>query len=633
MNFLKKLSVTILKLYLFWIILFDFHRIIFSIFNYNKFNGTSFFEWVKVFFYSIRVDLAMASFLSMIPFIFIAFYIFLPKKWIKFLFYLIITIETLLVIAIQSGETNAYPEWNTKLTTRVFKHLANPDEVVRTADYSMTIWFFIFAIVEFFFIRFFWKKYFKQELPTPSVNGWKLIPLTIFTFVFVEAGMLVVARGGVQQIPLNTDSAYFSNNHVVNDVSVNSVYFFLNGWRLYQKSDIGEFIPKMDLNKAEKVVAELYNYPKKDDHFIFNQKKPNFVFIILEGWSADVIGCLGEVKKITPNFDQLAKEGLLFSQFNANGGTSDIGNASIFSGYPALPEISMSMLPNKHRHLKTLNQDLKELGYYSSYIFSGDLKYGNIGSFFIDHGFDHVVDENDFDQTLPKGKLNFYDQDLFKKVHKNMNGLKEPFMQCAFTGSTHSPYDHPKKKNQNFKGIQQDYVNSVIYADECIGKFIQSCKKEKWYKNTVFVFVADHGHPSPLNENPNLSRYFRIPLLFFGEPIKSQYRGFINDKIGMQSDIPATILYQLNGDLNNYPWSKDLMNPNVNEFALHTINRGFGWINKKGSFTFHMDTKAFFEDTFSPENKPSAIKECHAFLNAFYKDYLDLDQKNGRNKK
>ena len=47
----------------------------------------------------------------------------------------VLLFEALIVIFIHSGEINAYPEWNHKLTSRVFTHLSNPDEVFRTADY------------------------------------------------------------------------------------------------------------------------------------------------------------------------------------------------------------------------------------------------------------------------------------------------------------------------------------------------------------------------------------------------------------------------------------------------------------------------------------------------------------------
>ena len=60
----------------------------------------------------------------------------------------------------------------------------------------------------------------------------------------------------------------------------------------------------------------------------------------------------------------------------------------------------------------------------SNYLFSGDLKYGNIGGYFMDHGFDRVEDEKVFSSDLPKGKLNYYDSELFKLLLSRINETK-----------------------------------------------------------------------------------------------------------------------------------------------------------------------------------------------------------------
>ena len=316
-------------------------------------------------------------------------------------------------------------------------------------------------------------------------------------FVPLTIGLFLLARGGWQQIPLNIDSAYFSNNHVANDLSVNSTYYFANSYMLYNKSEIDNLLPKIDSGESKKLVNELYNFPIEHDVQILDNKRPNVVFVILESWAAEAIGCLSENKGATPHFDALANEGLLFTNVYSTGHTSEIGNSSIFSGNPAIPGISISLQPDKHRKLRSLNQDFQDWGYTSHYVFSGDLKYGNIGGYFMDHGFQDVMDENDFPNGLERGKLNFYDEDLFDIFIDRMNTTKEPFMHCAFTGSTHSPYDHPEAPNQNWQGEEKDFMNSVIYADDCINTFIENCKKQDWYKNTLFVFVADHGHAAP----------------------------------------------------------------------------------------------------------------------------------------
>lgn len=624
MNTFKDLLKQLLKILVFWILLFDFQRIMFTIHNWDKFEGVSFGDWLLTFVYSIRLDLATAGFLSVIPLFFLLLYFGRPTKRLKQLFIGVLLLEAVITIFIHAGEINAYPEWNHKLTSRVFTHLSNPDEVFRTADIWMTIGFIVFSILE---IVFAWKickwLFGKMNL----VQNWKLlvrVPVITVLFGVFAFLYLLLARGGWQPIPININSAFFSNDPVTNDLATNSTYYFGKSYLLYNRSEIDDLMPDIQQKEAERIVNQLYDYPKEHKVKILKNERPNVVFIILESWAAEAIGCLSETKGATPNFDALSQNGLLFTNVYATGGTSEIGNSSIFSGNPAIPEISISLQPEKSRQLNAINQDMQEWGYSSHYLFSGDLKYGNIGGYFLDHGFEDVKDEADFPRGLKRGKLNYFDEDLYDFLIQRINVTHEPFLHCAFTGSTHSPYDYPQKGKRKFKGTEADFMNSVVYADGAIKKFIEKCKKEPWYENTLFIFVADHGHATPSSQSPSFNKYNRIPLLFYGEPLKDEFKGVRINKLGSQTDIAATLLNQMNGDLSRYPWSKDLLNPKAPEFACHTITRGYGWITPLGGMTYQMEMKAYLENTFPKDVEKSEIKKGHAFLTQIYNDYKSL---------
>lgn len=624
----KKIVFAFLKLFLLWILIFDFQRVLFLIHNWNKFRDIGFGEILLSFFYSFKLDIATAAGLNFLPMLLLFLYFFIPKKAIHYLFFGVIFIEFLAVAMVHAGEINAYGEWNHKLTSRVFMHLSNPDEVVRSADYGMTVWFFVFLFLE---VAFSWKMMrwlFRRELfaePVfPSLRAFLVFPLYFFLIALSGGLSMVLLRGGFQQIPININAAIYTNNPVSNDLSINSLYFFVKSFLLYNRSEIDEFMPKIKPEVAEKIIDNLYRYPREHDNYFLENKRPNIVFVVLESWAAEAVGCISETKGATPNFDRLASEGILFSNIYGTSHTSEIGNASIFSGFPAIPEVSISMQPEKSRKLKAINQSLKPYGYTSAYLFSGDLKYGNIGGYFMDHDFDEVKDENDFSPDLKRGKLNFYDEDLYEKFLGEIGRTKEPFLQCAFTGSTHSPFDIPKTKGQNWRGEEADFMNSMVYADQCIGKFIRRARKQKWFKNTLFVFVADHSRASPAVQSPMESKFYRIPLLFWGPVIDKAYRGKKMDVIGSQADLPATLLYQMRIDTKDYKWSKDLMNPKIIPFAFHTVIRGYGWVTPNGNLTYQMQTKQYTEDQFNREMKMYEHLRCNAFITQVYKYYKEL---------
>jgi phosphoglycerol transferase MdoB-like AlkP superfamily enzyme len=624
MQSLKTLAFLLIKLLFFWVLLFDVQRILFSIHNWDKFADVSFGEWLLAFVYSIRLDLSTAALLSLPLVVLLITYHLIQSRWALLFFKIILVLEVILVVFIHSGEINAYPEWNHKLTSRVFTHLMNPDEVFRTADGGMTIYFVLYSILELLAAYFLYRWLFKALEFKNKLRLILRLPIALLQIAIFGATLLVLGRGGFQQIPINTDAAYYTTNYAANDLSVNSFYFFTKSFLLYSRSSDGAKFPVIPEKEALNQLSDFVSYEREHYVRILENERPNVVFIILESWTANAVGTITGKSGATPNFDHLSEEGLLFTQIYATGSTSEVGNSSIFSGYPALPEIFISMQADKHRKIPSINQDLKEWGYSSHYLFSGDLKYGNIGGYFTDHGFDVVDDETSFPSDLKRGKLNYFDEDLYKELKRRINNTKQPFLHCAFTGSTHSPYDFPDKGTPRWKGKEKKFMNSLFYADACLKDFIESCKKEKWYKNTLFVLVADHGHASPAVQNPSLAGFFHVPLLIFGEPLKKEYRGKRIETIGSQADIAATLIHQMNGDARRYKWSKDLLNPNIPEFALFALSRGYGWVTPEGNFSYNMDGYGFLDQTMTEAALKKERKRCHSFMSLVYQEFLGL---------
>jgi phosphoglycerol transferase MdoB-like AlkP superfamily enzyme len=624
MQSFKTLAFLFMKLLFFWVLLFDVQRILFTIHNWDKFAEVSFSEWLLAFVYSIRLDLSTAALLSLPLMVALIIFNLIQSRWALLFFKVILLIEVLLVVCIHSGEINAYQEWNHKLTTRVFTHLMNPDEVFRTADGGMTVFFILYSILEFLAAYVLFRRLFKSVEVKNRLTWYLRFPLAVVQIAVFGAALIVLGRGGFQQIPINTDAAYYTSNYAANDLSVNSFYFFTKSFFLYNRTSDGAKFPVIPEKEAKNILIDFVTYDREHDVRILQNERPNVVFIVLESWTANAVGTITGKPGATPNFDRLSEEGLLFTNIYATGSTSEVGNSSIFSGYPALPEIFISMQADKHRKIPSISQDMKEWGYSSHYLFSGDLKYGNIGGYFTDHGFDVVHDETNFPDGLKRGKLNYFDEDLYKEFKRRINTTKEPFLHCAFTGSTHSPYDFPERGTPRWKGKEKKFMNSVFYADACLRDFIESCKKEKWYKNTLFVLVADHGHASPAVQNPSLAGFFHIPLLIFGEPLKKEFRGKKIDQIGSQADIAATLIKQMKGDETRYKWSKDLLNPNVTEFALFALSRGYGWVTPNGNFSYNMDGYGFLEQTMTEPDLKMERKRCHSFMSLVYQEFLSL---------
>lgn len=140
----------------------------------------------------------------------------------------------MLLSIIHAAEISAYSEWGHKLSSRVFMHLLNPDEVMRTTGFSkgaLSLGIVLLESIGSFYVvnrLFRWVSNTKETSNTRSkiwshaLNGLGVISGLAFSFLLM--------RGGIQQIPINIDAAYFSNQAILNDLSVNSAYYFGNSF-------------------------------------------------------------------------------------------------------------------------------------------------------------------------------------------------------------------------------------------------------------------------------------------------------------------------------------------------------------------------------------------------------------------
>jgi phosphoglycerol transferase MdoB-like AlkP superfamily enzyme len=426
-------------------------------------------------------------------------------------------------------------------------------------------------------------------------------------------------RGGVQQIPVSATDAYFSKKRIVNDLAVNSVWNFIHSSYIYFKADLSVFYQNVAVAEANQRVAELYDAKDVAPLQIISSKKPNVILVTLEGWSAQMIEALGGEPGITPRFNDLCNEGVLFTEIYATGGTSETGHSSIISGYPTIAGISISTESAKCRNLPSLAKSFKEKGYETFYTFGGSLSYGNIGAYLTEVGFDRLIDENDLD-LKPTGKLGIHDEAMFPYFLSEIKQAKRPYFYGLFTQSTHAPYDMP---GEEVPGYNNDgYVNSMRYADEHLGKFVAQVRKLPDFENTLVIFIADHGRANVFNQNTYDEDYFHIPMLFWGGAVEDAMHGLKINGVGSQADLAKTLLNQLKINSAAFHWSKDLLNPSVKNWAICTSTLSYGWKDSLGYTCYQMIEGVLVDSPHKDQIKiDEALKNCRSVLESMYREY------------
>ncbi len=620
---MKKIIASLLRQLAFWMLFFFISRAIFLLYNIKLIiaEDIGVGEALEAFWHALPLDLATACYLLVFPFFILVIQTFYNASWLdklnKYYTFTAILIFTLLTTA----ELGIYPEWKTKMPYKALMYLQNPEEIYNS---SSTITFFVLiAVFLLQSIGSYWlyRRFFFTEI-TRTVKRWYIFaPL----LVIVSLPLLVLgARGGWQPIPINQSESYYSNYNILNLASVNSAFNLsisvIENYKNFGKNPYSFY----DINEARDVVDEIYELPRDTTVKVLTTTKPNIVLIILESWSADLIESIGGEPGITPEFHELEKTGILFTNMYATGPRSEQAMGSIFSGFPAHPISSVTVQPEKFSKLHTITHSLIENDYSTSFYFGGQLRYGNIKGYILHNGFTKVVEHTDFGSDVIRGKLGVHDEFVLSRQLTDLNNEKEPFFSALFTLSSHSPYDQPMENVFDWGGNENNYINSAYYTDRCLGNYFREAKNQPWYKNTLFIIVADHSHNSYRNWSFTTPAYHKIPMLFYGDVIKEEYRGLKVQRLSNQMDLATTLMKQLDLDSAPFKWSRDLFNPYSPIFAYYSFEEGLGWVSQEGHFVYEARIDHYSEDTV-PEDKKNAVrKEGKSFLQVLFEEYMNI---------
>jgi arylsulfatase A-like enzyme len=113
--------------------------------------------------------------------------------------------------------------------------------------------------------------------------------------------------------------------------------------------------------------------------------------------------------------------------------------------------------------------------------------------------------------------------------------------------------------------------------------------KTTWFKNTLFVFVADHGrdlgYPETQFDRPG---HFHIPLFFWGPALHPILSGKSSVKVASQCDIAETLNQSLLfNKKKQFDYAANLLNNNRHSPSVYIFNSGFGVVAEDGEVVFH----------------------------------------------
>lgn len=586
-------------------ILFALMRLLFVIVNYKFLAGT-FFHKILLFFAALRLDASMASYLVAPAFLCWLCYIGFQKNIFLVIARYFTIVFSVLVVFISLMNIGNYANWQTVINKRILLYFENPAEVTHFMSTLQLVFTPFILIGVCWLVIIFHKKFVKRIHPIKR-------SLYVFSLNFLIAPILFFfIRGGVQTIPINESAAYYSLHESNDHACVNPVYYF--GHSVSEYYFLSDKYVFFDDAEAIEISNKFMLDELKDTIQITNNTKPNLVIIILESWTADLLEALGGEKGVTPFTNELLNESFLFSQCYGSGYRTDQGLVSILAGYPSQPDNSIIAYPSKIQKLPSFCADLKKQNYNSSFFYGGDITFAEMKSFIVQQGFEYISDKENYNSIDYNSKWGAHDGMVLNSQIEYLNKQKEPFFSCLLTLSTHEPFEVPIKHKFPHDTDPNKFKNAAYYTDACLKEYFAKAKKTEWYKNTLFLLVADHGHHLPMGRNMDDAESKRIICFLTGGALNPNLHEVSwNGTLGQHDLIKMLAPYfEVNPD--NYPFALDAFKAK-HPHAYYANENVLGFISNTSVMQYNFQTKAITGDA-------TIANQAKAYLQCVYKDFV-----------
>ncbi|WP_207534940.1 LTA synthase family protein [Desertivirga arenae] len=613
---------SVLKYFFLWLLFFCVERMIFLLFFVDKIKNFSSGEIAASLRYGLWMDISMSGYFSVLPLIgFLLLWLIskirLSHVWFRIYFRTLVVLASLITVI----NFNIYREWGSKINSRAFEFLfASPGEAIASSVSSpLLLSFIILGLL--ILLGYYLSK--QADFEVSKEGKWYIkLPIAI---LLLGLNFLAI-RGGWQLAPMNESMAYYSAKPILNHAAVNTEWALLHS--LMSKSSKKNPFMFYKSEEAESIVRELYPPNSGNTTRILTTDRPNIVLVIMESFTADVIESLDGEKGLDPGIESLLPEGILFKHIYASGDRTDKGVVSVLSAFPTQGMKSIMKENEKQSKLPSLFKALGAAGYSSSFYYGGEIQFANMKSYLLNTGCQELIDKTSFDKKDMNSKWGAYDDVVYRRLSNDLNKKKgKPFFSALLTLTNHEPFELPVKPHFPGEEIENKFRSTAYYSDSCLTAFIKSAKGSPWYKKTLFIVVADHGHRLPKNQHEIYDpKRYRIPLLLFGDAIRKEYRGSTVEKVGSQTDIAAILLAQLNLKNKDFQWSKDLYNDKVQGHAFYSWENSFGFVNGENkALTFDNTSKAvIYKSPYLGDQENSSLRYAKAYMQSVFQQFLSF---------
>jgi len=499
-------------------------------------------EYLKTFLVGLHLDLAVALFMTL-PLV--LWFVLLPHRLLSFPphrmlfllgYFVAWTAELFSLIA----EYYFFDEFKSRYNTVAVDYLLYPHEVFiniwDTYPVARVIAVCAFGAAGVVFVS--------QRL---ALGMWDT-PLGVRNRLLSLIGALAGAAG--LRASVCPAEARFSRERVINEIANNGLASLVAAaWS--RNLDYAAFYPILPRAEAFRRTRRLLEEPgaafegppdSLQRRVAGNPANPrlNIVLLLEESLGAEFWGSLGRKATLTPELDKLSEEGLLFTHIYADGNRTVRGFEGVLSSFPPLPGDAI-VKRDRSENVETLARILKRDGYHTVFLYGGRGIFDGMCSYALNNGYDRFVEQKDFPKPTFQTIWGVCNEDLYQRAVEECRALAEtgnPFLATVLTVSNHKPFTYPAGRiAEDPKARRRE--NAVKYTDWALGQFFRAVRRERFYSNTIFVVIADHGARVYGSQTIPI-RSYEIPFMILGPAVVKNPARL--SQLGCQLDVAPTIL-------------------------------------------------------------------------------------------
>ena len=520
-----------------------------------------------------------------------------------------------------------------RLNASILSYIDNPliSMQMMWQSYPIITIIIIFLVVEWVLYKFISFTYQLSDKYERTGSQFKnIIIQTIFFIILLYAAIgNIIYKGG--QYPLRWSNAYSLGSDYKANVALNPMQSFFSTLN-FRSSKIDTDLIK----KNYSVIADYLTIPSNEQdaqnlqfariHNPVNNNLEastikNVVLVICESFSAYKSSMMGNPLNTTPYFNDMKKQGVYFNRaFSPAYGTAR-GVWAVLTGTPDVLEGKTSSRNPLAVDQHSIIADFKN--YEKYYFLGGSASWANIRGVLTNNISDLKIFEQGSYQSSEIDVWGISDKNLFLEANKTLSKNTKPFFAIIQTADNHRPYTIPAEDLKVFvkKTVPKDSLlkfgfenneeyNAFRYTDFCIEQYIEAAKKEKYFNETLFVFVGDHGIkgdagtmlPKSFTEQGLTNMH--VPLLFYAPSILQPKEYSIPVS---QLDVLPSI-----ASLCNIPYTNTTMGKNVfitvqqkdNAIFLYDdFNQQIGVLNNEFYYGYQLKnpSKPIFESALNNE--------------------------------